>query len=245
MRPNRIGAWPMALNAIENTIQSAVIRMDDDLDSTGALNANRTPIDEIELFPGVTGINDTILCRTMYYADSDRTELTDSLPRFSVGGFLNASGVRSGTGEPSPLYMRVVGHAKVKLNGTTSSCWLQPVIGIKKNNDPVTLGSGSSDKDSRALSVATVIPLIQQANWRLGGAGIHNSYVDQTLMLGSTFSRFGGVGFDSSTIFGVGWSVVNPDRDSGASLGLEGYMEFFMSAWLYTADMDMYDPNRS
>ena len=243
MRPNRIGAWPLSLQP-GGGAGSSVINMSSV--TQGTLNANRTAIDKVELFPGIAAeIHDTIYSRSVHYSGALTVVLTNDLPRFSVGGFVLPSGQRSVNAEPQPLYVRFVGSMSVHA-GNGNAYFLQPVIGVKSNSDPISLGTSDSDKDSRAIGSPRVLPVHHVSHHAFGAVGeLYSAETDVTIALGNVFSRFGGTGFSGDTVFGVGWSILMPGRASGHRGSIEGHMEFSVSAWFYTADLDMYDPNKS
>lgn len=256
MRPNRIGAWPLAINNLgTSTIQSSTVDLNAVLDTENKREAIRTSIQVIELFgsPAI-GYHDTILCQKYVWHSGDTIALSRTAPRISFGAFVIAPSLRSINADPQPLYCRFVGHALVE-GPQTYPLGVEPVLGLKKNADPVGLNP-ITEGDSRALQGYQSIPCRSRSFEPSSSAGstdtpaIISAYCDETFMLAKTYNEATGVGFDGNTIFGAGWSVYNSARrtiggQSPTTVNVSGYSEFFLSVWLYTADMDMFDPNKS
>lgn len=243
MRPNRVGIFPVSL---ENGTGMGSAVVDLSSLSSDRLDGIRSALNQVEIFTGVDGeIHDTIYSRTQHYDGTHDIELTEDLPRISFGGFVNVSGQRESNAEPQPLYVRMVGSCYF-VTGNGDAFFIQPVIGLKEHHSPPSVGFGAADKLSRRLSLVRVLPIKHQAHAAIGSSNeIYTAETDITFALGKVFSRFGGTGFASNETFGVGWSVVMPKRTANTTTDLYGHFSFTMSAWFYTADLDMYDPNKS
>lgn len=154
MRPNRIGVYPAAMNTIANGGSHVDIGR---IVGQGVAGA-RTAIGTIELFGGSNEVVfDTILSQQIVSSVDTGITLTGSAQRFSIGGFLNASGIRSVNADPQPLYVRFVGHCHCSV---FNDVIIQPVFGIKDNEDPPnSTGDSDSNKESRRLAFSrAVIP---------------------------------------------------------------------------------------
>lgn len=267
MRPNRIGIWPLALNSIPS---GAVVDMNR-YDTTNAasnflvLNSNRTPYNVLEILGGENGgdIFDTVYSRWHCYAGEGSSPLRIEIysgpqdnhnVRFTIGGFVRAPALQSVAVQPQPIYVRMVGWASCVGDSSGSNpgatvLTLQPVIGIKQEDNAPTVGSNTAAKESRRCSYATALPVKHtQLHTLTNARHLYYAQVDETFALSSTFTRTGGRGFSSAATFGVGWSFYNMFHNVQGTPGriyLEPEINAFMSVWFYTADFDMFDPNKS
>lgn len=241
MRPNRIGAWPYALNnATDGTASNALIPA---ATTQATLEAWRTPYDVIELVPGVSGyFHDTVYSQDIQYAGTTEVSLTVDMPRISFGGYIRPQGFR--TDVLQPFYVRMKGNAHVKL-GDNGFVFLQPVFGIKGTPSTPTQVTTALGKTNRRMNVVRHLPTDLHGHERLGSSEVTLASIDTTFIVAATFGRFGGVGYNPDTIFGAGWSVYMPGRATGASVNLQADLSFSMSCWIYSADLDVYDPNKS
>lgn len=267
MRPNRIGVWPLAMNSI---LSSAVVDMNRyDLTSVSnnfaVVNSNRTAFNMLEILGGEFGgdIFDTVYSRWHCYAGSGDNPNVISLfggpqagkhVRFTLGGFVRAPALQTVSAVPQPCYVRLKGWASAVVDASgsnpgNSTLLLQPVIAVKLNDSAPSVGSDDAAKATRRCAYATALPIQHTHSKGLNSAReLLYAEMDHTIALAQTFTRTGGVGFPGDTIFGVGWSFYNPFHNvqgNNGRVNLEPEVNASMSAWFYTADFDMFDPNKS
>ena len=242
MRPNRIGIYPVCLNERSDGLQ-AVFNL---TGTTQALfDAWRTGRNAVEIVPSSpAAFWDTIYSQTFHYGGRFTTDLTDTLPRISFGGFLRAPGLQDGSADPRPFYVRMVGWAHCMCN-QNEYLLLEPVFGVKENSELPGQGTSSTDKENRRLDYVKALPTGRYSSHRHDSKQVHSAAIDTTFIVAESFDRFGGAGYTSETIFGVGWSAEMLGTQAADEAGFQGDAAFFMSCWIYTADLDTYDPNKS
>lgn len=253
MRPNRIGIFPVALNGTGG-VQSSVTDITSVYDAARR-TANKTTLDVVELFGGIAGeMHDTVYTKAIrwYPQGADAVNQTTTLDvnnRISFGGFVTVSDLRSENPTPRPLYCRMVGWAKTISTGSNDVPHAEPVIGIKTNSTPVTVGSTAADKLTRRCAHWVGLPTQHWHRYQVAGgsktATINYCQTDLTFALAQTFSTTTGVGFSGETQFGVGWSFSQCAQISDIDITLHGELESWLSVWFYTADFDMHDPTKS
>lgn len=255
MRPDRIGAVPISLADMPMSTRSAPNSNIVDL-GTGALNRGDVEdIQDVNLVSPAAGTYGEVASVT-YRLGGNYTGFRGRINQVSTGIFMSPEGIRGAGNDNLPFYMRVCMSAVIHYNlgsaGSESgngnrrfcvSCI--PVVGVR---DPGQSSSTvGSDGQGVTLEHWNAIPPTYHGYDN--GAGSNDNWpmitsiCDRTLILSRGYGRYRGDGLDAGAIIGVGFMIRRASLVRNVDI-LEN-TEFTIHAWIYTADMDTYDPNRS
>lgn len=251
MRPNRIGIYPVTLNDNTVALTNSRVTLDGFFDSESDLHANMTSRAHVELYSGISGdIHSTVYSRQFFYGGGQSASFTNSgnplRQRFSIGGFISLDGLRVIDADPRPLYVRFQGSAHATMKSPNKWLQIEPIIGLKANTSTPSNLYSDAAKLTRRLSSFVELNTNQSYATQYGTNEMHSfAAIDTTFALAQYFHRTGGVGIPANQILGVGWSFLLPTIISNESVDIQGPWIINIHAWVYTADFDMFDPNKN
>lgn len=253
MRPDRIGAIPIVL-ADHNDLNVSPTQSNIVFSGTFLGRGASVGPTNVSLASPITGFYGEVAYLT--WELSSNYTITGTTAGVGTGIFMLPTGL-SGLDDSLPIFLRLAMSASIGVDFGSPSLdsgqdterpplMIVPVLGIRNPDTSVNTNAPNNGNDGRLLQWATVPASVYSY---VDGHASDNIYpymycaVNDTFFLAKQFGRFSGTGLGPAAELGVGFFIRR--QEVRRDVVILARSQFMVSAWIYTGDIDCYDPQRS